>query len=39
MSVSVDSRYTFDNFALAHAALEERRQIGKSVLDVRATCV
>jgi NADPH2:quinone reductase len=39
LSVSIDARYTFANFALAHAALEERKQLGKAVLDVRAPCI
>lgn len=39
LSVQIGSCYTFDNFGLAHAALEERRQIGKSILDVRTVCI
>ncbi|MBV6271352.1 quinone oxidoreductase [Alcaligenaceae bacterium CGII-47] len=35
--IQMGSHHTLNNVALAHAALEERRQIGKSVLDLRAS--
>lgn len=34
LHVNVDRRYTFDDVEAAHAALEERRQIGKAVLEI-----
>jgi NADPH2:quinone reductase len=34
LRVEINGRYTLDNVELAHAALEERRQSGKAVMDI-----
>lgn len=34
LSIEINGRYTLDNVETAHAALEERRQSGKAVLDI-----
>ncbi|MGI4985581.1 MAG: quinone oxidoreductase family protein [Janthinobacterium lividum] len=34
LHVEINGRYTLDNVEAAHAALEERRQSGKAVLDI-----
>jgi len=34
LSVTLSGEFTFDNVELAHAALEERRQIGKALLRI-----
>lgn len=34
LRVDINGRYTLDNVEAAHAALEERRQSGKAVLDI-----
>jgi NADPH2:quinone reductase len=36
LSIEVAGRFSFDTVEQAHAALEERRQIGKAVLDIQA---
>lgn len=36
LSVAMNGRYTLDTVAQAHAALEERRQIGKAVVQIDA---
>jgi NADPH2:quinone reductase len=38
LHVKLDRRYTFDDVEEAHAALEERRQIGKAVLAIGRFC-
>lgn len=37
LNFQIAQRHTFDTLAQAHAALEERRAVGKSVLDVNVT--
>lgn len=34
LNVEINGRYTLDNVEAAHAALEERRQAGKAVMDI-----
>jgi NADPH:quinone reductase len=34
LQISIAARYTFDNVEDAHAALEERRMVGKPLLDI-----
>jgi NADPH:quinone reductase len=34
LSIAISAHYTFDNVEEAHAELEERRQLGKSVLMI-----
>lgn len=34
LSIEINGRYTLDNVETAHAALEERRQSGKAVMDI-----
>ncbi|MGI4858716.1 MAG: quinone oxidoreductase family protein [Janthinobacterium lividum] len=34
LRVEINGRYTMDNVEIAHAALEERRQSGKAVMDI-----
>jgi NADPH2:quinone reductase len=34
LRVEINGRYTLDNVEAAHAALEERRQAGKAVMDI-----
>lgn len=34
LQITISGRYTLDNVEVAHAALEERRQLGKSVMQI-----